>query len=127
MWCQTHRSFYPVYLRPANLDHEVWTSEKACHLWALLPVFRPDPEKVGKQDPIMGDICRQERAELHSACMAFLRSHNTIEHAKNTKEYQIPKNTVHQLQLLGFCITFLAVRGILGGVEGNIAAIVGIC
>ena len=51
----------------------MWTSEKACHLWALLPVFRPDPEKVGTQDPIYGDVCRQAKAELHSACMAYLR------------------------------------------------------
>ena len=65
-------SFYPVYLRPANLSHEAWTKEKAAHLWALLPVFVPNPEELGSTDPIVGDLCRQARMELHNACMAFL-------------------------------------------------------
>ena len=65
-------SFDPVYLRPANLSHEVWTAEKAAHLWALLPVYQADPEKLGDKDSEHGDVCRQQRIDLHNACMAFL-------------------------------------------------------
>ena len=64
-------TFYPVHLRPGNLDYTVWTSEKACHLWALLPVYRANPKEAGKQTGF-GDLQRLERLELHAACIAYL-------------------------------------------------------
>jgi len=64
-------SFYPVYFRPGNLSHKVWTSEKACHLWALLPEYRPDPEEKHAKDR-RGDVGRHKKAELHAKCMAYL-------------------------------------------------------
>jgi len=40
-------SFYPIHLRPGNLEYAVWGAEKACHLWAFLPEFRSNPKVVG--------------------------------------------------------------------------------
>ncbi len=54
-------SFYPIYLRPANLSHEAWTREKAAHLWALLPIYKADPEVEGSTDPLVGAMGRQLR------------------------------------------------------------------
>ena len=61
-------SFYPIYIRPGNLAHEVSTSEKAGHLWALLPVYQVDPDHGQLLDD--GEsLSRQHRQELLTACM----------------------------------------------------------
>ena len=69
-------SWYPLYVRPGNLDHEVWTSEKAAHLWALLPVHEPNPEEAGTTDalvtPLVGDLGRDARMDLENACLGLL-------------------------------------------------------
>ena len=65
-------SFYPIYISVGNLSHKVWKSEKAAHLWALLPVFVPDPALVGTTDPVVGDVCHAQRMEVQNACMGLL-------------------------------------------------------
>ena len=65
-------SFYPIYIRAGNLSHAVCTSEKAGHLWALLPVVVIDPALLGKTDPVAGDLGHAQRMEVQNACMGLL-------------------------------------------------------
>jgi len=65
-------SFFPVYLRPANLSHEAWTREKAAHLWALLPVHRPNPKTVNKKSKDTGAVNKMDAHNLQTTSMKYL-------------------------------------------------------